>query len=167
MTNLKKLQLQLFAEPNGSNKDADPTNEDYIEAIKQIQENSVSKEEYAKLKDENKKLLNSLVRGETIKVEIPKADTKELQNKLFNQELNNLDFVTTALELRKVLISEGKPDPFLPIGSQIIPTQSDVDAAKRVAEALESCVEYADGNSAVFTNELQRITVDTSPRKRK
>ena len=42
---------------------------DYIEAIKEIKENSVDKETYLKLKEENKKLLNSLVNGETLPAE--------------------------------------------------------------------------------------------------
>ena len=36
---------------------------DYIEAIKEIKQNSVPKSEYAKLKEENKKLLDSIING--------------------------------------------------------------------------------------------------------
>ena len=41
----------------------------YIEAIKEMKANSVSKEAYVKLQQENKQLLNSLVNGQSIEVE--------------------------------------------------------------------------------------------------
>ena len=41
---------------------------DYIEAIKEIKQNSVDREAYNKLREENKRLLNSLVNGESIDV---------------------------------------------------------------------------------------------------
>ena len=62
------------------------------------------------------------------------------------------------------MISEGKPDPFLPIGEQILPTDEDVAAANKVAAVLQECVDYAEGDSAVFTNELQRRLVDVKIR---
>ena len=62
------------------------------------------------------------------------------------------------------MIAEGKPDPFLPIGKQIMPTNEDIEAANRVAEVFQSCVDYAEGDSAVFTNELQRRTIDIKAR---
>ena len=56
--------------------------------------------------------------------------------------------------MRKALIAEGEADPFLPIGNQISPSDADVAAAQKVADILQDCVDYADGDSAVFTNEL-------------
>ena len=38
---------------------------------------------------------------------------------------------------------------------------------KAVADALEDCIEAANGDSAIFTNELQRIMVNTAPQRRK
>lgn len=61
-------------------------------------------------------------------------------------------------------MAEGKPDPFLPVGNQIAPTDDDIAAAERVAKVLQECVDYADGDSAVFTNELQRRTIDIKVR---
>ena len=43
----------------------------------------------------------------------------------------------------------------------------DVDAAEEVADALESCIEVAQGDTDVFTNELQRIMVETRPKIRR
>ena len=141
---------------------------DYLTAIKELKQNSVDRQQYDQLKAENKRLLDSIVNGQSI--DLPKQDTKrpieELRTELFSEskELSNLEFISTALELRSQLISEGKPDPFLPVGNQIMPTDFDIATANKVAEVLQECVDYADGDSAVFTNELQRRLVDVKIR---
>jgi hypothetical protein len=46
-----------------------PTEEvDYIAAIQELQNNTVSKDQYQKLREENKKLLDALVSGQQINV---------------------------------------------------------------------------------------------------
>ena len=138
---------------------------DYIEAIKKLKENSVSKEDYEKVLDENRKLLQSLINGETIEQENEKPDIAALRQELFGEEcdLNNLAYVQKALELRDAIMEDGGMDPFLPYGKKIIPTEEDIDTANRVAQILQECIEYADGDSQVFTNELQRRMIDSSP----
>lgn len=135
---------------------------DYIEAIKEIKQNSVDREAYNKLREENKRLLNSLVNGESIgtKKEEP-VDIDQLRNDIFNKESTNLEYITNVLKLREELMKQGRPDPFLPAGKNIIPTEEDIKTANRVAKVLQECVDYADGDSNVFTNELQRVTVDS------
>ena len=143
---------------------------DYIEEIQKLKEGTVSKEEYMKLKEENKKLINSLATGEGFGATpaAPIPDVDNLRNKLFNSEgLSNLDYCTTAIELREALIASGKPDPFLPVGHEIVPTASDIESAERVAQNLKECIDYAQGNSDIFTDELQRRLVDSTPRRRK
>ena len=141
---------------------------DYLAAIKELKENSVDRQTYDQLKAENKKLLDSIVNGQSI--ELPKVDNKrtveELRTELFSEskELSNLDFIKDALELRSELISEGKPDPFLPVGNQIAPTDFDIATANKVASVLQECVDYADGDSNIFTTELQRRLVDVKIR---
>lgn len=141
---------------------------DYLAAIKELKQNSVDRSEYDKLKAENKKLLDSIVNGQEI--DLPKQEDKpsieELRTKLFSGEsdLSNLEFVSNALELRSQLIAKGEPDPFLPVGNQISPTDQDIAAAQKVADVLQECVDYAEGDSAVFTNELQRRTIDVKIR---
>ena len=135
---------------------------DYIEAIKEIKQNSVDREAYNKLREENKRLLNSLVNGESIDVKKEEpVNIDELRDKLFNKESTNLEYISNALKLREELMKQGKPDPFLPAGKNIIPTEEDIKTANRVAKVLQECVDYADGYSNVFTNELQRVTVDS------
>ena len=70
------------------------------------------------------------------------------------------------MKLREALLEKGEKDPFLPYGKNIIPTDEDIATADRVARVLQECVDYADGDSDIFTNELQRITVDTAPQRK-
>ena len=133
----------------------------YIEAIKEMKANTVDKEAYLKLKEENKQLLNSLVNGEEIKGQDAeqKESIEELRSKLFGtkrKDLNNLDFVENALKLRNALMVAGQTDPFVPNGSKIKPTDEDCAKAKKVADTLQECVDYADGDPDVFTDELKR-----------
>lgn len=144
-------------------KDVMDDRTDYIEAIKEIKQNSVDKEKYNRLKEENQKLLQSLVNGETIKQDVEPVNVNQLRKELFSQDAdyNNLDYMTKVMTLRDALIEQGEKDPFLPWGQKITPSQEDVDTANRVAEIVKDCIDYAEGDSAVFTNELQRRMIDT------
>lgn len=142
-------------------KEVENDSNHYIEAIKEIKANSVDKEVYRKLQEENKQLLNSLVNGETLTAEDvePKESIEELRSKLFGtkrKDLTNLEFVDNSLKLRTALIESGEIDPFVPVGSKIKPTDEDFAKAKKVAEVLQECVDYAEGNPDVFTDELKR-----------
>ena len=65
-----------------------------------------------------------------------------------------------------ILEEEGE-DIFAPDGPQFSFSDDDRRDAQRVADALQSCVDTADGNSVIFTNELQGILKDTPlPKKR-
>ena len=81
--------------------------------------------------------------------------------------MTNLDYITKAMKLRKALMDKGEKDPFLPSGKNIIPTDEDIKTAERVAEAYQHCIDVADGDPDVFTQELQRITVDAVPTRRR
>ena len=147
--------------------------QDYLAAIKELKENSVNRSEYDKLRAENKKLIDTVVNGlpgqeEQVVVRHSKEQIDDLRNELFNspRELNNLEYVTKAMELREALIENGEPDPFLPVGKQISPTRDDLEGAEKVAQVYKECIEYAEGDSEVFTNELMRRTKDVKlPRK--
>lgn len=144
------------------------TSADYIQALNELKQNSVDRSKYEELRAENKRLINSIVNGQAVETVQPKAEVniQELRNKLFNDEpLSNLEYVKTALELRDALIEKGETDPFLPQGSQISATNDDIATAENVASVLKECVEYAEGDSLVFTNELQRRTRDVKVRR--
>ena len=151
----------------------DNTN-DYIDQIKKLKENSVSKDDYDKLRADNKKLIDALANGTQLEGKVePKIDAVEninnLRKKLFSKgsNLNNLEYCKTAVELRDALIETGDKDPFLPFGHNVIATDSDHETAERVASIMKDCIEYADGDSDIFTNELQRRTVDVVIPKKK
>ena len=147
--------------------------QDYLAAIKELKENSVDRSEYDKLRAENKRLIDAVVNGqpgqeEQVVVKHSKEQIDELRNDLFNspRELNNLEFITKTMELREALMENGEPDPFLPVGKQISPTRDDIEGAEKVAQVYKECIEYAEGDSEVFTNELMRRTRDVKlPRK--
>ena len=147
--------------------------QDYLAAIKELKQNSVDRSEYDKLRAENKKLIDAVVNGqpgqeEPVVSKHSKEQIDELRNDLFNspRELNNLEFITKAMELREALMENGEPDPFLPVGKQISPTRDDIEGAEKVAQVYKECIEYAEGDSEVFTNELMRRTRDVKlPRK--
>ena len=147
--------------------------QDYLAAIKELKENSVNRSEYEKLRAENKKLIDTVVNGlpgqeEQVLVKHSKEQIDDLRNELFNspRELNNLEFITKTMELREALMENGEPDPFLPVGKQISPTRDDIEGAEKVAQVYKECIEYAEGDSEVFTNELMRRTRDVKlPRK--
>ena len=147
--------------------------QDYLAAIKELKENSVNRSEYDKLRAENKKLIDAVINGapgqeEPAFTKHSKEQIDDLRNELFNspRELNNLEYVTKAMELREALIENGEPDPFLPVGKQISPTRDDLEGAEKVAQVYRECIEYAEGDSEVFTNELMRRTRDVKlPRK--
>ena len=147
--------------------------QDYLAAIKELKENSVNRSEYDKLRAENKRLIDAVVNGqpgqeEQVLVKHSKEQIDDLRNDLFNspRELTNLEFITKTMELREALMENGEPDPFLPVGKQISPTRDDIEGAEKVAQVYKECIEYAEGDSEVFTNELMRRTRDVKlPRK--
>ena len=145
-------------------------NSSYIEAIKEMKSNYVPKEKLAKLESENKQLLDALVNGKEIEVKQEvKVDVTELRKKLFNKDtqLSNLEYIETALQLRDALIESGERDPFLPSGEKVQLTAEHYDKAENVAQVLKDCVEFADGDSGIFTAELQRRTKDSMPSYRR
>lgn len=135
-------------------------NTDYIEAIQTLKQNSVDREKYDALRAENKRLLNAVVNGQQVE-EQPTVEYRDLdviRDDLFNHEHTDLDYVKLMLELRNTLIAKGERDPFLPFGTQIAPTPEDEAASEKVAQVYQECIDYADGDSKLFTQELMRRT---------
>lgn len=164
----------FYPEEENVNVAVDDNTNDYIAQIKNLKENSVSKDDYNKLKADNKKLIEALANGTQLEGKVePKIDAVEninnLRKKLFSKEsnLDNLEYCDTALQLRDALIEKGMRDPFLPFGHNVVTTESDIETANRVATVMKECIDYADGDSDIFTNELQRRTVDVVIPKKK
>ena len=144
---------------------------DYIAEIQKLKASTVSIDDYNRLKNDNKKLINALATGEGVATAAPEPEKNinELRNKLLKDgsNLNNLEYVQAAVELRDALIAQGQRDPFLPYGEGVLPTAEDIECANRVASVYKECIEYADGDPDIFTSELQRRTVDAGPIRRK
>lgn len=154
---------------SGKQQVNDDTTVDYIATINAMKQNSVSREQYEKLKNENKELLNTLINGGQVTnvTEAPTKPVQEMREGLFGKEatekgFTNLEFVERSLELRDAIIESGGMDPFLPVGKGIEITRDDVDAAEFTAQQFKECIEIAKGNSEVFTAELMRRTTDNS-----
>ena len=139
----------------------------YIDEIQNLRENTVSKDQYEKKCEENRKLIQSLANGTPLPgaaQEPPKPSIDELRKTLANgDQRSNLEHVKTVLALRNSLIEKGEQDPFVPQGANVKPEATDWATAQRVADAFQSCVDYADGDSEIFTTELMRITKDSAP----
>lgn len=145
---------------------------DYIEAIKEMKQNTVPKNDYAKLKEENKRLLDSIINGAELpedmkhREEKQKVDIQALRNELYgnkNNEMTNLEYIQKTLELRNAIMEQGGDDPFVDKGHNVNPTREDYEAAEMVAKIYQECLDYAKGDSQLFTQELMRRTVDTAP----
>lgn len=150
-------------EENERTAEAPAEDKDYIEAIQELKENSVDKAKYEKLKEENKQLLNALVKGETIEQEKPIEAFdmhKEVDELLFGDN-TNLEYITKALRIRQHLIDSGKEDPFITQDpTQGTPTEAQRQTAANVAQVLQEMVDYANGDAGVFNAEYQRRIKD-------
>lgn len=143
--------------------------EDYLNTIQEMKKNTVSREAYDKMRDENKRLLETIVSGRQIENPEPqpqRRSVEEIRNELFGgRDHSNLRYAELSLELRDAVLAEGGIDTFVPRGKKIKATPEDYESAERVAAGLRHCIEYAQGDSEIFTNELQRITDDVVIRR--
>ena len=146
------------------NPDNDPemTASEYINQINNLRENTVSREEYERIKNDNKELAKALINGTG--ANIPgitkpenKPDLDDLRKKLFTKKSkNDLEYFTNLLALRDGVMADGQPDPFLPINREFRATAQDEADAERIATQIKEAIEYADGDPAVFSNDLRR-----------
>ena len=138
------------------------TAKEYINQIKDLKENTVSREEYERIKNDNKELAKALINGTG--ANIPgitkpeeKPDLDDLRKKLFTKKSkNDLEYFTNLLALRDGVMADGQPDPFLPINREFRATAQDEADAERIATQIKEAIEYADGDPAVFSNDLRR-----------
>lgn len=149
--------------PNLELQDNTEDNNQYIETIKELKENTVSKEKYKKLEEENRKLLENVINGQpgTNNAPVETIEQKKERYKALKIEiaqsqdkgLTNLEYTKKALQLRKVAMDLGKQDPFLPLN----PTELDIQTANRVAETLQDMVDEAKESSVTYRNLCSEI----------
>lgn len=137
------------------------TDTDYIAAINELKANSVSKDKYEKLKKENKQLLDTLTSGGELETTVEKRSDEELRKVLNSESSSNLEYCKALCELRNNALERGEIDPAMPNGHNYQFSQADQDVVDKVFNTIEECIEFADGDSMLFTNELMRRTNDT------
>lgn len=138
------------------------TAKEYINQIKDLKEKTVSREEYERIKNDNKELAKALINGTG--ANIPgitkpeeKPDLDDLRKKLFTKKSkNDLEYFTNLLALRDGVMADGQPDPFLPINREFRATAQDEADAERIATQIKEAIDYANGDPAVFSNDLRR-----------
>lgn len=154
----------LDEENKGGTGGSNPTTEELLTTINTMKKNSVPLSDYEALKADNKKLLDAIVNGqkeEEQTVVYSDEEVNALREKLFNTEkhdLSNLEYAQCAVQLRDAVLekSGGKTDIFVGTYNKFEPTQEDYYRAENTAETLKECIEYAKGDSQLFTQELQR-----------
>lgn len=136
---------------------------DYISAINEIKQNSVSKEAYEKLKADNKRLLDAVVSGKEIEIEAkPQKTRQEALEGWTKEDVNNIDFFQNLLDYRDICIAETEIDPALSIGNKVNGVDMTPEKADEIAQFLREQLEVADGDNAIFTREYQRLIKDTA-----
>ena len=138
------------------------TANEYINQINDLKERTVSREEYERIKNDNRELAKALINGTG--ANIPgitkpenKPDLDDLRKKLFTKKSkNDLEYFTNLLALRDGVMADGQPDPFLPINREFRATAQDEADAERIATQIKEAIEYADGDPAEFSNDLRR-----------
>ena len=138
------------------------TAQEYINQINNLRENTVSRVEYERIRNDNRELAKALINGTG--ANIPgitkpeeKPDLDDLRKKLFTKKSkNDLEYFTNLLALRDGVMADGQPDPFLPINREFRATAQDEADAERIATQIKEAIEYADGDPAVFSNDLRR-----------
>ena len=122
---------------------------------------------YNKVVEEKNKYLKALIDGNQVAEAQPKepVDIDALRSDLFSgkKDLSNLEYAQKALELRNALIDSEGVDIFVGRGSKLTPTNEDYEAAQRVADTFQQCIDVAQGDSEIFTRELMRLTEDVAP----
>lgn len=145
-----------------------------VEQVKDLKENSVSKEEYAKLEETNKELMAALIDGKQVSTNQPEAEKVDIfglvkeMREMDNTSLD-IDYCKKALEYRNAVIEQygEENDPFCPTQARFTPTSEDKEKAQNVADVMQQCIEEANGNNAVFIALMQERTRDVRLPKKK
>ena len=129
--------------------------DDIIQQINDLKQNSVPKEKYDKLLEDNKKLTKALI--ENKQLEDPAAKREEISQKdllarVFRADgRSNLEHWKDALEYRKREIESGNQDPFVAVAnSKYSPDESSYAAAEKLANGIQDIIDQSDGDPKVF-----------------
>ena len=140
-------------------------NTDYIDAIKELKQNSVDKDKYDALKAENKKLLEAMING----TELQSQSAEQLDSRLEyykkykeNKFNNDLEYWENFLNLRKATMKEYGADPCVtgnygltPEGGRANAAYGEAETVQEQMEMIEDFVKEANGNPLIFETLLQ------------
>ena len=140
-------------------------NTDYIDAIKELKQNSVDKDKYDALKAENKKLLEAMINGTELQSQsAEKLDSRlEYYKKYKENKFNNdLEYWENFLNLRKATMKEYGADPCVtgnygltPEGGRANAAYGEAETVQEQMEMIEDFVKEANGNPLIFETLLQ------------
>ncbi len=145
----------------GAQTNTDNGAQQYIDAIREMQKNSVSRDKYTKLEQENKQLLDTLVNGGTVEqvnVE-PELTTMDLRKKIANADkdkLNSYEFIKTSLELRDKVMAETGDDIFAKDSSY-----EAISKAERTAQIYQQCIDACNGNPQEFVKIFENCLTES------
>lgn len=140
-------------------------NTDYIDAIKELKQNSVDKDKYDALKAENKKLLEAMINGSDLQSQSnEQLDSRlEYYKKYKENKFNNdLEYWENFLNLRKATMKEYGADPCVtgnygltPEGGRANAAYGEAETVQEQMEMIEDFVKEANGNPLIFETLLQ------------
>ncbi len=134
---------------------------EYIETINKLKANSVSKDEYLKLRNENKQLLDALASNQVVEVTAePKREITEVRKELFtnHSNLSNRQICQDMMDLYDYELENRGVNIFMPTDPQYIPTQDDITQVDNMVRGMKSALETANGNDLIFNQEIERLT---------
>lgn len=134
----------------------DNSTDNYIQNIQALQANTVSKDEYNKLVESNKKLADALARGEYTMSTVadPDIDISELERSVKHcKGQTDLAFLTNVLKLRQARLDNNPEDDiFVPATREA----NDYVNAQAFAEQLQSAIEESNGDPLVFASKIRK-----------
>lgn len=134
---------------------------EYIETINKLKANSVSKDEYLKLRNENKQLLDALASNQVVEVAAePKRDITEVRKELFgnHSNLSNREICQDMMDLYDYELENRGVNIFMPTDPQYIPTQDDITQVDNMVRGMKAALQTANGNDLIFNQEIERLT---------
>lgn len=146
MKDLERLNIQLFAEdqnPNNEEGGKDPTVDELLRSLEDLQKNMVPKEEYEKLKESNTKLINQVTKERTFvqPEDKPKEPTKADIVARCEERTKELGKGNSMQQVK--LLTENYRDMQI-LGMDV----SNVD--ENIVNGLESLLKEAKGDADVF-----------------
>ena len=145
------------------------TDSDLVEALKQLKANSVNKDDYNKLKEDNKKLIDALVNGDQITNVQPQAQRseEEIKQSILNHKGSDMEIAKDIMELYNLKKEQGE-NIFISTSHNLSPSElQDAEYnAEAVARCLEDSIEYCEGDPSKFHSYFNSKIAESSRIKR-